>query len=97
MTNDNDAPPPKMIPVESPEPTDEELLKVLQARVASLLDEFKRLFVPEMKISFIARHPEEKETFSFMTEDTKEELIAFLQRVEQPKPLVRVDSSEAIS
>lgn len=92
--NSGDETEPKMVPVQQAEPTEEEIVRTLQAQVAMLLDAFKKLFVPEMKISFIARHPSEPATFSFMTEDTKEELINFLERVEQPKPLVRVPAND---
>lgn len=95
--SDNDNNDPKMIPVTQAGMSEEDLVKMLQAKIATLLDAFKGLFVPEMKITFIARHPEEEKTFSFMTEDTKEELIKFLQRVETPKPLVRVKASDAIN
>lgn len=95
--NDNEAPAPTMVDVNQPTMTEEEAVKILQAKIATLLDSFKSLFVPEMKITFIARHPEELPTYSFMTEDSKEELIKFLERVEPPKPLVRVRASDAVN
>lgn len=97
--NDNENPESEMIPVEHRETeiSEEEAVRILQAKIATLLDAFKSMFVPEMLITFIARHPSDLPVYSFMTEDTKEELIKFLERVDQPNPLVRVRASDAVN
>lgn len=71
-------------------------LSVLQHQVAALMDELKKLFAPDMRLTFIARSVNDESRYSFLSEETDNgEVVALLNRIPKPKPIVRTEISNA--
>lgn len=82
------------IPTETATETDEQRaarnLETIRHRVAMLMDELKRIFVPEMVLSFIARNPYDPQSYTLLTEEKDmNNLIDFLQTANRPQPIPR--------
>lgn len=74
------------------------LLAALQHQVAMLMDEMKRLFAPNMKLTFIARSADDPTAYSLLTEETDTDiLIEFLKNAKAPAPLSRPETSTAVN
>lgn len=75
---------------ESEEQRKQRVLASLQHQVAILLDELKKLFAPNMRLTFIARSIDDASCYSFLSEETSnEDLIKLLQNMKKPTPIER--------
>ena len=57
-----------------------------QQEVANRLAGMEELFAPEVKLTFIMRHPDNPKAYMFITRDDPDELIALLQRIKKDHP-----------
>lgn len=89
-------------PEEKPENVDGEdagkrRARIFQHQVATLMDELKSLFSPDMRLTFIARSIDDSTKYSLLTEETENvHLIRLLQEAKQ-SPISRPDNSSAIN
>jgi len=74
----------------SDEERTERRLKLLRDQVAMLMDELKSLFIPQMKLTFIARDPSGQVGHTLLTEESDmEDFIEFLKNIPKPTPVDR--------
>lgn len=63
-----------------PQPPLADRLSVIHVRAAAALAGLTDLFTPDMKLTFIARHPDKPEAFVVLTEDDLRAIAATLVR-----------------
>lgn len=84
--------------------TPEEIKKIekdnemLRYRVAMLMNELRAIFVPEMKLTFIARNPDEPGMYTLLTEETDmENFAAFVLSMKKPETLDIKEPADVIN
>ena len=69
-------------------------LKIIQQQVALLMDELKRIFHKDLKLTFIARDPNKERGYTFLTEEAdNNDIIEFLKNVPKPTPVDRLSGN----
>lgn len=63
----------------------ERAAKAIKHRVALLMDELKSCWLPEMRLTFIARSTEDSTRYTLLTEET--DFLEFLKWLNTAKPL----------
>lgn len=72
-------------PVGGSEKENEIKLSIVRERVIFLLNELKNVFASDMRLTFLARDPNSKDIYTFLTEERgKGELIEFLNSMNDP-------------
>lgn len=59
-------------------------MRKAQADVMYLLGELRKIFDPRMKITFVARNPENKDEYTFLSEDNVEQLADHIRTMKPP-------------
>lgn len=100
MTDDNEDTQPPVDYSEVVSAAEEEMKQkageALQRRVSFLMDELKRLFSPDMRLTFIARSVDDQSKYSLLTEETdNNEIINLLNRIPKPKMIFPPSTSNA--
>lgn len=107
MTDDNNSEPKPEAALSTPEgarpvselsDAEKRKLNALRHQVAGLMDELKKLFVPGMKLTFIARNPDDDTMYTFLTEESDNApLLHLLQTMHKPEAIPRVDTSNVVN
>lgn len=69
---------------------------VMRNQLIMLLDELKKLYRPGMRLTFIARDPDDSKTYTHLTEETNlEEFISALRAMNTLEPITQHKAGQA--